>query len=78
MLSQVEFADLPGRLIVRYDVDTEGRTRNIELIEGDPLGYWDSIIVDHVDGFIFRPAVIAGEPVESVNRLYEVRYSHQE
>jgi len=78
LLSQVDLADLPGRLIVRYDVDTEGRTRNIELIEGDPLGYWDSIIVDHVDGFIFRPALIAGEPVESANRLYEVRYSHQD
>jgi hypothetical protein len=78
MLSQTALDDLPGRLAVRYDVDAEGRTRNIELIEGDPLGYWDSIVVDHVDGFIFRPAVIAGEPVESVNRLYEVRYSHQE
>ncbi len=75
MLSQTELDDLSGRLIVRYDIDAEGLTRNIELIDGDPAGYWDLIIVDHVDRFIFRPALVDGEPLEFSNRLYEIRYS---
>jgi len=77
MLSQVGADDLSGRLIVRYDVDVEGRTQNIELIEGDPSGYWNPIVVDHVDRFIFRPALIDGEPVESSTQFYEIKYSLQ-
>jgi hypothetical protein len=67
--------DAFGRLIVRYDVDSNGRTFNIELIEGDPTGNWDPIVVDHVDRFIFRPAFKDGEPAEFSNRLYEIKYT---
>ena len=75
LLSHLETDEAFGRLIVRYDVDSNGRTLNIELIEGDPTGVWDPIVVDHVDGFIFRPAFKDGEPAEFSNRLYEIKYS---
>jgi len=73
--SHIENGTAFGRLIVRYDVNSDGRTLNIELIEGDPSGVWDPIVVDHVDGFIFRPAFKDGEPAEFSNRLYEIKYS---
>ncbi len=78
MLSQTDLDDVFGRLVVRYDIDAAGRTRNIELIEGDAAGYWDSIIVDHVDRFVFRPALVDGKPAEISDRLYEIKYSLQE
>jgi len=75
LLSHIQTEDAFGRLIVRYDVDSNGRPLNIELIEGDPTGVWDPIVVDHVDRFIFRPAFKDGEPAEFSNRLYEIKYS---
>ena len=75
LLSHLQTDDVFGRLIVRYDVDSNGRTFNIELIEGDPTGTWDHIVVDHVDRFIFRPAFKDDEPAEFSNRLYEIKYT---
>ena len=75
LLSHLQTDDAFGRLIVRYDVDSNGRTLNIELIEGDPTGNWDPIVVDHVDRFIFRPAFKDGEPAGFSNRLYEIKYT---
>ena len=75
LLSHLQTDNAFGRLIVRYDVDSNGRTLNIELIEGDPTGTWDHIVVDHVDRFIFRPAFKDGEPAEFSNRLYEIKYT---
>jgi len=73
--SHIENDTAFGQLIVRYDVDPNGRTLNIDLIEDDPTGFWNSIVVDHVAQFIFRPAFKDGEPAEFSNRLYEITYS---
>ncbi|MCH8135771.1 MAG: hypothetical protein IIB77_07320 [Proteobacteria bacterium] len=75
LLSHLQTDEAFGRLIVRYDVDSNGRTLNIELIEGDPTGILDPIVIDHVDRFIFRPAFKDGEPAGFSNRLYEIKYS---
>ena len=63
------------RLLVRYDVDEIGEPRNITLVEGDPTGYWDEMIVRHVGKFVFRPAFVDGEPVRVPDQVYEIRYS---
>ena len=68
-----EYSD--GRLVVRFDVDAEGSTQNIELIEPDPTGYWDDIIVGHVDKLVFRPRFENGRPVEQQDQTFELRYS---
>jgi len=73
--SHIENDTAFGRLIVRYDVNSDGRTLNIELIEDDPNGSWNSIVVDHVAQFIFRPAFKDGEPAGFSNRLYKIKYS---
>ena len=73
--SHIENDTAFGRLIVRYDVNSDGRTVNIELIEDDPNGSWNSIVVDHVAQFIFRPAFKDGEPAEFSNHLYEIKYT---
>ncbi len=78
MLSQMELDELSGRLVVRYDVDASGRTHDVELIEGDPTGYWDHIVVDHVDKFIFRPCITDGEATGYPDLVYEIRYSDQD
>ncbi len=75
MMSLTGGADLQGKLLVRYDVAADGRSYNVELLENDPTGYWDSIIVDHVGRFIFRPAFVDGEAVEIRDLTYEIQYS---
>jgi hypothetical protein len=75
MMSQTGGADLQGKLLVRYDVAADGRAYNVRMVESDPTGYWDSIIVDHVDRFIFRPAFVEGEAVEIRDLTYEIQYS---
>lgn len=74
-LSKTELDDFFGLLAVRYDIDEHGRTHNIEMIEGDPAGYWDPIVVDHVSKLIFRPAITDGLGVGAEDRRYEIRYS---
>jgi tetratricopeptide (TPR) repeat protein len=75
MLSQTDLDDLSGQLVVRYDVDANGRTRDLQLVEGDPVGYWDSIVLTHVEKFIFRPHIVDGAPAGSSDLVYEIRYS---
>lgn len=75
MLSQTDLDDLSGRLIVRYDVDANGRTRDLQLVEGDPVGYWDSIVLTYVDKFIFRPCIVEGKAAAISDLVYEIRYS---
>ena len=64
-----------GRLVVRFDVDTQGSTQNVQLVEPDPTGYWDDIIVAHVNKLVFRPRFENGQPVERQNQLFELRYT---
>ncbi len=78
LLSQSELDDLSARLVVRYDVDANGRTRDVQLVEGDPTGYWDSIVLAHVDKFIFRPCIIDGEAAGVSDMAYEIIYSFKD
>lgn len=72
-LNATDYSD--GRLVVRYDVDTQGSTQNVQLVEPDPTGYWDEIIVAHVNKLVFRPRFEDGQPVEQQGQLFELRYS---
>jgi len=78
MLSQVSDDELVGRLAVQYSIGPDGRTRDLQVLEGDPTGFWDPVVVNHIDGLIFRPGIVDGEPSEYVNNVYEIQYSFRD
>lgn len=65
----------PGsRIVVRFDVNEDGDAENIEVIEGDPTGYWSELVVDHVEKFVFRPRMVDGETVRHEDMYWDISY----
>ncbi len=65
----------PGsRILVRFDVSETGEAENIEVIEGDPTGYWSELVVDHVGKFVFRPKIVDGEAVHHEDVYWDITY----
>ena len=65
----------PSTIIsMRFDVDDTGTPRNIEIIEGDPSGYWDEIFERHVGKFVYRPRFDNGEPVVTEGLGWSMAY----
>ena len=65
----------PGsRILVRFDVNERGEAENIEVIEGDPTGYWSDLVVDHVQKFIFRPKLEDGETIRHEDMYWDISY----
>jgi periplasmic protein TonB len=50
-----------GYVVVRYDVDDEGRVLNARVVESSPDGVFDQAAVRAVSSWRFRPAEQAGE-----------------
>lgn len=78
LLAEHDPDEAAARLAVRYDIGPDGRPREVQIVEGDPTGYWDSIVVNHVDNFVFRPGIVDGEATEFNNHLYEIRFSPED
>lgn len=74
MLSATSEEELRNRILLRYDVDRLGSAENISVVEGDPSGYWDPIVVAHVKKFIHRPRLENGEAVQHSNLTFEIRH----
>lgn len=65
----------PGAgVLVRFDVAANGLPRDIEIVDGDPTGYWDSLVIDHVSKFVFRPKFEDGEPVDYDDLHWNISY----
>ena len=67
-----------GIISVRYDVNKYGRPENVRVEESDPPGLYDYMVKTHVRNFAFRPHFVDGQPVESPDRLFEIRFSYLE
>lgn len=63
-----------SRILVRFDVNEQGEAENIEVIEGDPTGYWSELVVDHVEKFVFRPKIVDGEAVRHEGMYWDISY----
>lgn len=67
-----------GLIIVRYDVNQYGRPENVRVVEAVPPDTYDYMVRTHVRNFAFRPHFVDGNPVESPDRLFEIRFSYYE
>ncbi len=63
-----------SRILVRFDVNEQGEAENIEVIEGDPTGYWSELVADHVEKFAFRPKIVDGQAVRFEGMFWDITY----
>ena len=70
-------ADQTGYISLRYAIDVNGKTANIEVIESDPEGFIDRVAVSAIKKTVYRPVYIEAEPQESsdINFRHEFLYS---
>ena len=80
LMSNLKYRETqPGaRVLIRLDVAANGLPKDIEVIDGDPTGYWDPLVVDHVSKFVFRPSLEDGEPVAYRDLHFEVPFLAQD
>ena len=64
---------IPGSISLKYDVDLNGQTINIEVIESDPVGIIDQEAIKVINMIIYRPRYIDAEPelTEGLNIRHE-------
>ncbi len=61
-----------GTIVLRFDVEPDGRARNISVVSAEPDGLVDAAYVRRIGEAHFRPRIVAGEPA----RTADVRYTH--
>ena len=70
---------VPGSISMKYDVDTNGQTINIEIIESTPKGIIDREASKIINRVIYRPKYINAEPQStqglSISHQFNVRLS---
>lgn len=70
---------VPGNVVVEFDIDEQGRTDNVVLIESDPPGFKDEAFLRHVRRSRFRPQMADGVVVPARRSLrLTFRYAPEE
>ena len=64
---------MPGSIALKYDVDLNGQTINIEVIESTPEGIIDNEAIKVINKVVYRPKYIDAEPqlTEGLNIRHE-------
>ncbi|MEL7025186.1 MAG: hypothetical protein AAGL69_15730 [Pseudomonadota bacterium] len=62
-----------GFVELEYDLTVSGRPDNLRIVDSQPAGLMDAIVVRNVRRFVYRPTFVNGTPTRS----YGVRYRHE-
>lgn len=49
-----------GRVVARFDLDTEGGTSDVTIVESEPVGFKDEAVARHIRRSRFRPLIVDG------------------
>lgn len=58
-----------GKVVVRVDVDTEGRATDVRVLEASPSGVFDDATVAAAKQWTFEPAIRNGKAVASALKI---------
>ncbi len=58
-----------GKVVVRVDVDTEGRATNVRVLQASPAGIFDDATVAAAKQWTFEPAIRNGKAVASALKI---------
>jgi len=79
MRSSVRGAPQPnGVVVVAYDVNDHGRVINARVVESEPGGQHEGVVLDHLDGLVFRPRFADRETVPAPGNRFEIRFLYEE
>jgi TonB family protein len=69
-----------GHVLVTFDLDTNGRSENVVVVESDPPGLKDESVLRHVRRSRFRPQMVDGVvvPGQQLALQFNYRYSPDE
>jgi TonB family protein len=65
-----------GSVLVKFDIDTSGRTANVEIVEADPPDFKEEAVARHVRLSRFRPHMRDGELVTAQNMALQVTFRY--
>jgi TonB family protein len=67
---------LQGRVVARFDLDTEGNTSDVAIVESDPRGFKDEAVARHIRRSRFRPLIVDGRltPADDLAIQFKFRY----
>jgi TonB family protein len=55
--------DIEGWVLLSFIVEPDGKTNEIVVLDSSPPGVFEKASIKAIEGWIFRPAMIAGKPV---------------
>jgi len=53
---------IEGRVWLRFEVDTDGKAKEPEVVESDPEGVFEEAALEVIQEYKFKPAMMNGEP----------------
>lgn len=65
-----------GFVLVRFDLDPTGHTRNVQVLESKPAGFKDDAVERHVRLSRFRPHMENGVPVMARNLALQITFRY--
>jgi TonB family protein len=65
-----------GFVLVRFDLDPSGHTRNVQVLESDPVGFKDEAVARHVRLSRFRPHMENGVPILARNLALQITFRY--
>lgn len=70
--NSVNRTNTPGYVKLRFNVDSDGSTKNIQIIESKPSGFFDDVSIKSLKYWKYLPAcdngVLVSKPVETTLR----------
>ena len=66
-----------GHVLVRFDIDATGRTRNVMVVSSEPVGLKDEAVARHIRESRFRPNIVDGQLVATLGRALDVVFRYE-
>ena len=65
-----------GSVVIRYDVDADGRASNVTVVESEPPGLMEDGIKSVYRRSAYRPRFVDGEPIDTTDLLSRHEFSY--
>lgn len=63
-----------AQVLLQYDINEEGKTENIKVLESTHLGIFDRKAIDALSKWLYRPKLVDGKPVKRTGLTVQLEY----
>jgi TonB family protein len=67
---------LSGHVTVKFDIDPNGNTNNVTLVDSNPVGLKDEAVLRHIRRSRFRPVIADGQVVVGKGLAIQVKFRY--